>query len=45
MLGVLLEAKRIGHLAALRPVIELLLAADYRLSQALVSVVLLRAGE
>lgn len=45
VLGVLLQAKRVGLIRAVRPCIDCLQAADYRLSPALVEAVLRQAGE
>ena len=45
VLGVLLQARRSGHLARVEPPVAELLAGGYRLSDALVAAVLRAAGE
>lgn len=45
LLGVLLEAKRLGFIEAVSPIVDDLLAHDYRLSAKLVAAVLSEAGE
>ncbi len=45
LLGVLLEAKRLGFIEAVSPIVDHLLAHDYRLSAKLVAAVLCEAGE
>lgn len=45
VLGVLLQAKRVGLIRAVRPCIDCLQAADYRLSSSLVEAVLRQADE
>ena len=45
VLGVLLQAKRMGHLPLVAPVINQLLASDYRISSAVVTAALAKAAE
>ena len=45
VLGVLLQAKRIGLISCVRPIIQDLQAVDYRLSSSLIETVLRKAGE
>lgn len=45
VMGVLLQAKATGKIKAIRPLIEELLAHDYRLSKRVINLVLSRAGE
>ena len=45
LLGVLLEAKRLGLIEVVSPIVDNLLANDYRLSVKLIAAVLYEAGE
>lgn len=45
VLGVFLQAKRVGLIPAIHPFIERLQAVDYRLSSSLIEAVLRKAGE
>ena len=45
VLGVLLQAKRAGHIAAIRPSLDALVLARYRVSDTLIAAVLKQANE